>query len=738
MPGLGAKIMTLLIKTLFRLRYRLTVIGRQNIPAAGPALLVSNHISYLDSAVVAMAVGRPVRFVMFRGFFKTSGLGMLARVFRTIPVSADDAAGAIQASLRAVIDALKEGEFVCIFPEGGMTRTGHLRGFKRGFELVARRADAPILPMYLDRLWGSNFSFSGGKFLFKRPQLPRRPVTVCIGPALPPDAKRSEVRQAIMELGANAFGARKREQKPLHVQFWRTARRRWFRQCMADSTGLSLSWGRTLAGALALSRWIKRQLPGDDPETQGMVGMMLPASVGAAMINIASLIAGKTPVNLNFTSSQEAIGTAMEKCGLRMVFTTRALLKKAGLPERPEYVYLEDVMKSLSAGAKTAGFLLAALTPACLAERWLMKRGRMDDVATVMFTSGSTGRPKGVVLSHHNIASNIETMSEALQFGPADTIMGVLPPFHSFGFTTTLWTPLTCGMRVVFHPNPLDANGVGRMVEKHRATLIMGTPSFYVLYTRGCKPEQFRSLRLAVAGGQKLLPAVAAAFEKRFGLPLSEGYGCTELSPVVSVNVPDVTDGTITQAGTRAGSVGRSLPGVAVRIVHRETLEPAAEDDSGLVLIKGPNVMQGYLDDPEATARVMHDGWYVTADIGFVDDDGFLHIHDRASRFSKIGGEMVPHAAIEDALCRAATDEESKFVVVALPDHMRGEKVVVLYSGPELDVGELLRKMSEAGVPSLWFPATSDFIRVDTLPLLASGKTDLVASKRLAEAATGT
>ena len=731
MAGIAARVLTSAVRRLFRIFYRLDVVGAENVPESGPGLIVSNHVSYLDAAVISVALRRPVRFVMFRDYFKKPVIGRLARLFDPIPVSSGDSAGGIRQSLDAVFAALKAGELVCLFPEGSMTRTGHLLGFKRGFELIARRAGAPIVPMHLDHLWGSVFSFRDGRFFFKRPKYLRRALTVSIGTPFPPKTSRYTVRQAILDLSADAFARRKRDQQPLHVQFWRAARRNCWRRCMADSTGVTLRWGGALVGALALSRWMRKRAAG-----QNMIGMMLPASVGAALINAAALIAGKVPVNLNFTSSHASLDAAMKKCDLKTVFTTRALLKKAGLGERVEYVFLEDVIGSVPRRSKILSFILAALTPAFLAERWLMKRGRMDDLATVMFTSGSTGEPKGVMLSHHNVVSNIEAMAEILQFGPADTIMGVLPPFHSFGFTTTLWIPLTQGVRAVFHPNPLDAKGVGRMVEKHGATLIMGTPSFYALYTRGCKPEQFRSLRLAIAGGQKLLPAAAEAFRQRFGLPLSEGYGCTELSPVVAVNIPDVRRGNVFQAGTCEGSVGRPLPGVAVRIADRETLAPVAGDADGIILIKGPNVMQGYLDAPDATADVIRDGWYVTADIGAVDDDGFIHIHDRASRFSKIGGEMVPHAALEDALLRAAEGDERRFVVVALPDVTRGERLAVLYSGPELDASSLLRTAAESGMPNLWLPAARDVFRVDALPLLASGKTDLVTARRLVEEAS--
>ena len=743
----GWRIFRFLLRPLVRVFYRITVIGARNLPAKGPALLVCNHVSYLDSVILGYALERPPRFLIWRKFFEARFTGRLARAFGAIPVAEDDAPETIKKSFADVVAALKAGEVVCLFPEGGMTRTGHVHAFKRGFELIARRADVPITPVYMDGLWGSVFSFEGGRYFFKRPKRLLRPVTVAFGPPLPPDRSCAEVRRAVMDLGSDAFALRKRFQLPLHVKFWRTARSSpftWLRLCMADSTGQELTWGRSLAGALMLSRWMNRRCRG-----QKRIGMMMPASVGAALMNAATLMSGRVPVNLNFTGARASIGVAIRRCGLKTVFTSRALLQRTGLPERPEYVYLEDVMGQMPRRDQVLCYLLAAITPNAIAERRLMRRATMDDLATVMFTSGATGEPKGVMLSHHNIVSNIEAFSEVMRFGPSDTMMGMLPPFHSFGFTATLWTPLTVRMPVVYHPNPLDAKGVGRMVARYRATVIAGTSSFFALYVRGCGPEQFRSLRLAVAGAQKLVPAVAEAFEARFGLPLTEGYGCTELSPVVAVNVPDVRDGAVKQIGARVGSVGRPLPGLGILVADRETLRPAAGNAPGVILVRGPSVMLRYMDDARATAAAFREGppppepglqrldWYVTADIGAVDEDGFLHIQDRVSRFSKIGGEMVPHMVIEAALAAASSEAERSFAVVTLPDRARGEKVVVVYSGLELDAGALLRRMSERGVPNLWLPSPRDFHRVESLPFLPSGKLDLAATRRLAEAAAG-
>jgi len=716
-------------RLLVRFFYRQKVVGVEHVPEQGPFLLVANHVSFVDAIVLQAAVRRQLRFLMLRRFYARRLIGWFCRLWEAIPIEPSDWGGGLRQSLDVVIKALKAGATVCVFPEGTMTRTGHVHGFRRGFGVVARKAGVPIVPAYIDGLWGSVFSYEGGR-CGGWPKSLRRHVSVTFGRPLSPKASCTEVRRAVLELGSDAYDRRKAHQKPLHVNFWRAARRMGGRLCMADGTGTAVSWRQALAAVLAISRWMRRRCAGEE-----MVGMMMPASVGAALINIAAVSCGRTPVNLNFTSSRSAIGEAIRRCRLRTIFTSRRFLSRIGMEPRREFVYLEDVMRSLSRRRRVGSMLLAALLPTFIAERVLLHRGSMDDLATVMFTSGSTGKPKGVMLSHHNVVSNIEAMADVFQFDEHDVVMGVLPPFHAFGFTTTVWLPLSCGVPAVYHPNPLDAKGVGEMVEKYGATILIGTPSFYAIYTRGSPKERFRSLRLAIAGGQKLMPSVAEAFEKHFGLPIQEGYGCTELTPVVSVNLDDVEAGDVKQEAMRTGSVGRPLPGLSVRLVDRETRELLPDDSTGIVMIRGPSVMRAYLDNPTATSDVLRDGWYVTADLGSVDEDGFLYIHDRVSRFSKIGGEMIPHAVVEDALSGAAGSLENNFAVLSAPDRVRGERLAVLYDGPELDPKALVEKLSGTGVPNLWIPSPRNFAHVEAVPLLASGKLNLVDARRLAEEA---
>ncbi|MFQ5658343.1 MAG: AMP-binding protein, partial [Candidatus Methylomirabilales bacterium] len=344
--------------------------------------------------------------------------------------------------------------------------------------------------------------------------------------------------------------------------------------------------------------------------------------------------------------------------------------------------------------------------------------------------SGSTGIPKGVMLSHHNILSNVEGLAQIFWATQTDRLMGVLPFFHSFGFTGTLWLPLISGFGVVYHSNPMDAKTVGEMVSKYRATILMATPTFYAAYLRKCSAEEFSSLRHAVAGAEKLRDPIARAFKEKYGLELLEGYGCTELSPVVSVNIRDFEKGTYRQTGLKAGSVGHPIPGVAVKVIDPDTGEPLGYGEEGLLLVKGPNRMVGYLGQSEKTAEVLRDGWYVTGDIASIDEDGFMHITDRLSRFSKIGGEMVPHIKVEEIMSTILGDERS--VVTAIPDDQKGECLVVLYTHEEVTPEEVWNKLGETDLPKLWIPKRENIYYIEDIPVLGTGKVDLKKVKMMA------
>jgi acyl-[acyl-carrier-protein]-phospholipid O-acyltransferase/long-chain-fatty-acid--[acyl-carrier-protein] ligase len=316
----------------------------------------------------------------------------------------------------------------------------------------------------------------------------------------------------------------------------------------------------------------------------------------------------------------------------------------------------------------------------------------------------------------------------------------VLPFFHSFGFTATLWFPLISGFGALYHSNPLDAKTVGELAGKYRASLLVATPTFLMAYARKCTPEQFKRLRYVITGAERLRESIAQAFQEKFGKTPLEGYGCTELSPVATANVPNISMGEIQQVGRKAGMIGHPIPGVSVKIVDPDSFAPVPQGEKGLLLVKGPNVMQGYLEDPERTREVLRDGWYVTGDIARVDHDGFVQIVDRLSRFSKIGGEMVPHLLVEEKLHQLAGCTEPTFVVTAVPDEKRGEQLVVLYAQNEqsapLSLNDLFRRLQESDLPKLWIPAKENFHAVDQLPYLGSGKLDLAKMRQIALAHT--
>jgi acyl-[acyl-carrier-protein]-phospholipid O-acyltransferase/long-chain-fatty-acid--[acyl-carrier-protein] ligase len=466
------------------------------------------------------------------------------------------------------------------------------------------------------------------------------------------------------------------------------------RQAIADSSGCTLTYRQMVQQAEHLASWLTTARAA---ETN--IGVYLPSSTAAAVANYAITLAGKVAINLNFTAGEQHCRAAIELCGLQTIFTSRAFLTKLGMDPLAEMVFLED-LPAEGNGARSV------TEPA------------PDSTACILFSSGTTGVPKGIQLTHWNILANAAGLAERIPPSDSDCLLGVLPFFHSFGYTFALWFPVLYGMQAIYHGSPTDARTIGELAEKHKPTYFLSTPTFCQQYARKLPRHQFTSLKYILVGSEKLRDSVAREFKEHFGIDLLAGYGCTELGPGVAINTP---------AESRPGSVGRPLDGIEVRIADPDTLEPLPAAQQGMILVNGPSRMPGYYRAPELTSQVIRDGFYVTGDLGYVDEDGFLYVTDRVSRFSKLAGEMVPHLPIEEAI----SDLTQSFVA-DVPDDVRGERLVLLYTNTEATATDIHERLSQSGLPPLWIPKRENIYAVPAIPVLPSGKVDLRRSRELA------
>jgi len=711
--------------------YRVRSSGSQHVPEQGGVLLIANHLSYVDGLVLQLACSRPIRFVVFQGFQTQSFIDRWLRRNRAIWISSRHPSAGIKEATRA----LAAGDVVCVFPEGRISRTGQLMEIQRGFEIMARRAVVPVVPAAIDGLWGSVFSFAGNKYLWKAPRLKRTHVFIAFGEPLRATTDVvARARIALLDLGAAAFEERPALKRHVGRESIRSLAKTPARVLVVDRTAgrRVVTAAQLLAAAAVLSRRIRRTVP------ERRVGIVLPPGAGAFIANLAVMCAGKVPVNLNFTLGQQSAQACLRAGGIVTVISADAM--KAKLPSFPWPANTLDLRSEIDAAGGRKAMLPWLVAAWLLPNQWvaaLVGLPRIGDrtEAGLLFTSGSAGEPKGVMLTHRNILANCAQIS-SLSILPQDcSLMGCLPLFHSMGFTVTLWYPMLRGCQVVTVPSPLETRKIVEAIRDEHVTVLLGAPTFVRPILKRARPAELKSLDLVVTGAEKLPDDLFRMFLETFHIEILQGYGLTETTPVTNINQPDPPVTTATadpQSGKRRGSTGRLLPGMTARIVDPDTGRELAITETGMVLFRGANVFERYLDEDAKTRAAFQDGWFITGDLGRFDEDGFLFIEGRLSRFSKIGGEMVPHVTVEQKLIEAFgwdQVEKPSIAITSIPDPGKGEALVLLTS-EDVTVEDVRARLLSMGIPNLWVPKVVR--RVERIPMLGSGKLDLKGCRELA------
>jgi acyl-[acyl-carrier-protein]-phospholipid O-acyltransferase / long-chain-fatty-acid--[acyl-carrier-protein] ligase len=716
----------------------LTLMGKENLPANEGFLLLPSQLSFYDLLRLETVLkGRKLVYLIDAG----AGFHPLlnAHLHRDGVDALELSASTDVAAYRSTMQELaKEGAVVIYVPEEASAVAAPLctvPGMRLDYLL---QAGIPVLPTLVQRL--------------KDTQLPiTRTVSdgeavMAFGPILRGDGvSLPAYQESLLALAEQVFSAQPFLNMHLGYALMLGLKKHGTRNVFIDGRDdSSLRFDKIFAAALALSKFIKKET------TEKRVGIVLPPSPGALIANIAVVLAGKTPVNLNFTAGRGAIESSIRQAGMdRFITADKFVAKVQSFPWPPmkNLIMLERLMPTLKVSS-ALWYFASKLLPASLLATLigLPKRGGNAE-ATLLFTSGSSGDPKGVVLTHRNLLANVCQFGSRLNMKNSDSILACLPLFHSFGCTVTLWYPLIYGLNLVSYPSPLETKKLAELIQQHKVTVMLATPTFLRGYMRGVHREQLASLKLVVTGAEKLPRSVADAFENRFGKRVLEGYGLTETSPVSNVNLndpePSGTEGANHIAPAyRSGSVGQLVPGLALRVTNTDTGQPQSVHQSGIIWFKGANVFTGYLNDPKRSAEVLDaEGWFRTGDVGRLDLDGFLYIEGRMSRFSKIAGEMVPHETVEEAINKALGLENEagrKIAIVGVPDIDKGEALVLLTTIPgapeQTEIVALRHRMIDYGLAPLWIP--KKMIRVADIPILASGKLDIKGCENIARAGT--
>lgn len=725
-----------LLKLVFS-RYKMHVLGVQYIPNDGPILLVGNHHSFIDWAILQMASPRPLRIASNKDHFEKWYLRAILKRLGMIRIPSRDPSSA----LAEINKALLNGEAVVMFPTGEVSKAPHVVPFTIDFSSALKDTNAMIIPFYIQGMWGSRYSYSGSDMYDATTP---RSVTVAFGHPIPMDTHVNDIRTIVRQISIDAWTYAISYRKPLASS--------WLRTCkkvvragpsIYNPDGGHLSGYKLLCAVLAFSRQLKKIIGKEQN-----VGIMLPPSPAGVIVNLALWMLGKTNVNLNYTSAPDIVANCIRQADIKTVITSSQFITK--LKNRGndyssmggadcQVIFAEDIQSKISKGSLLYYLIIGFILPVFAIEFFFMKRVGLKDIATIMFSSGSEGTPKGVMLSHSNLMGNIQQLSCILNVCRGDVMLSELPLFHSFGLTVTTLLNLVEGCPIVTVADPTDVKTMARVCAEFKVTAFVGTPTFLRAFVvnRLVHPMVFKYLRIIIAGAESLRPELKEAFRMKFGKDIFEGYGCTETTPVASVNTENMllNDFLTMQINNKQGTVGMALPGTQFRIVDPDTNEELPIGEAGMILIGGCQVMEGYLKDPERTAQALFelDGkrWYRTGDKGFLDEDGFLTIVDRYSRFAKVGGEMISLGAVELRIQETQILKGFDYAVTSVQDSVKGERLVLLFEG-EKDPAKVLQELRQSGIPPLMIPSMA-FV-VEHLPKLGTGKMNLKTIKEIAVA----
>ncbi len=709
-----------LVRFLLRWLFRVELRGWEHYPHDEARLLIiANHVSYLDGALLAAFLPDMPIFVINTHMARHWWIKPFITITRHISIDPTNSH-----YLKTLIQHLKAGERVAVFPEGRITVTGTLMKIYEGPALAADKADAALLPVYIEGAQYSLFSRLGG--ILRRRLLPRIRLTM-----LPPRRllansdngriRRQQVGRQLDELMVELAYAGMNIDQPLPLAMLEAWERHGGqRVILEDAQQQRLGWRGLFTRAFVVAELLQSQLA-----DQRRVGLLLPNASAALISFLALQLRNRTPVLLNFTMGSNELLSVCSTAQLRVICTSRAFVSGANLEaliavlsEQHTVLYLEDLQPLATWPVRLRG-LWQALWPA---RRYRQLAGPVSahDPAVILFTSGSERQPKGVVLTHRNLLANIAQARATFDITPRDIGLNALPLFHAFGLTTATLTPLLLGARVILYPSPLHYSVIPEIAYERRVTVLFGTNTFLLGYGRTANPYDFFSMRMVIMGAEALREETRRLWMEKFGVRIHEGYGLTEASPVLAAN---------SNRHHRIGTVGKLFPGIDYAL---EPVEGIA--DGGLLQVRGANIMAGYLlaEHPSQLRPPQTErgpGWHDTGDIVRLDTDGFMTILGRAKRFAKLGGEMISLAAVEKlaALCWP----EAQHAVVTLPDPIKGESILLLTTHQNADRADLIAAADREKLSQLHIPR--QILTVDEIPLLGSGKLNYPGIRQLAE-----